>query len=78
LKAGSTLCVFCSDIEMRWGAPRRWISSRPEFREIAVAKPLAVVENRDDFRGDAKQHNIFQLQPARSVQFEEISRTLAG
>ena len=44
-KAGSTLCVFCSDIEMRWGARRRLVSSRPELDEIGVAKALAVVEN---------------------------------
>src|SRR6516164_8617541 len=56
---GSRRCVLCSNMRQR--RPRASISLSAEFDEIAVAKPLAVVENRDDLGVYPKQHDIFQL-----------------
>src|SRR6516164_11488653 len=59
--SGSRFCVFCSDIRMLFDAARGPIPSSDDLDEIGVAKPLAVVEKRNDFWRDPEQHCPLQL-----------------
>src|SRR5690242_12258517 len=63
--SGSRLCVFCSDIRRLVQAPRGPIRLTGDLDEIAVAKPLAVVENRNNLRRNPEQ--CYLLQRSRRV-----------
>src|ERR1700739_4737304 len=58
--SGSRLCVFCSDIRRLVQAPRGPILLTGDLDEIAVAKPLAVVENRNKLRRNPEQGYLLQ------------------
>src|SRR5271155_907378 len=59
--SGSRFCVFCSDIRMLVQARRGPILLTGDLDEIAVAKPLAVVENRNNLRRNPEQGYLLQL-----------------
>src|SRR6516164_3836084 len=58
--SGSRFCVLCSDIRTLVHA-REDSRSSDDPDEIGVAKPLAIVENGNDFRGDPEHHQLLYV-----------------
>jgi hypothetical protein len=54
------------------GTSARPIRSTADFDQIGVPEALAIVENRDDFRRNPEQYDLFQLSRRLACDLREL------